>query len=69
MKRNRGALQKKRCVCGCGRMLNPPATGHNFATGACTLRALKQSGFGAGLITGEEFDTAIQEMERREGDA
>jgi hypothetical protein len=46
-------------------MLNPPATGDNFATEACILRALKQ----AGMITGEEFDTAIREMERREGDA
>lgn len=28
-----------------------------------------EASFGAGLITGEEFDTAIREMERREGDA
>lgn len=29
----------KTCVCGCGRPLNPPHTGHNFATPACVLRA------------------------------
>lgn len=65
MKRKWITIQKKRCWCGCGRVLKLPETGLHFAAADCIVQALEQSGFDEEHTSSVDFENAIRKIEQR----
>lgn len=56
---------RTRCACGCGRPLDPPRTGHNFATVGCVIRALANNATDSplGNVDDASVDQAVQQID------